>query len=172
MTHLIRTRRTLLFSLLAVSAALLVPSHRASAQASQRGQPTTPFAFTDLGKLHWLEGTWAGTAPGEPTFYERYHFANDSTIEITYFGDSTLSRQTGTGRVYVSVGRIFYTFGAGRWGASHVDDGGIFFVPQVNAHNTLAWKRGSDGEWTATLRAGMTGREHVTVSQMRRLSGR
>ena len=119
-----------------------------------------------------MEGTWVGAAPNEPTFYERYHFANDSTLEITYFGDSTLTRQTDTGRVYLSVGRIFYTFGAGRWGASHVDDSGIYFVPQVNAHSTLACHVVAPGEWTSTLRGGMTGKEHVTVSQMRRMPGR
>jgi hypothetical protein len=150
-----------------------MPLRGARAQASQRGQPTTAFAVADLAKLRWMEGLWLGTEPSEPTFYERYHFANDSTIEITYFGsDSSLTRQTGTGRVYLSVGRIFYTFGAGRWGASHVDDSGIYFVPQVNAHNTLAWHVVSPGEWTSTLRGGMTGKEHVTVSRMRRVSGR
>lgn len=172
MTNFIRTHRTLLFSLLAMSAASFAPLRVAHAQSSQRGQPTTAFAVADLAKLRWMEGTWVGTAPSEPTFYERYHFANDSTLEITYFGDSTLARPTGTGRVYLSVGRIFYTFGAGRWGASQVNADGIYFVPQVNAHNTLAWHVVSPGEWTSTLRGGMTGKEHVTVSQMRRMPGR
>jgi len=92
----------------------------AAAQASQRGQPKTPFGAGDLGKLRWMEGTWKATAPSD-THYERYKFANDSTIEITYFSDSTLSRESGTGRVYLSVGRIYHTFGPGRWGATTVD---------------------------------------------------
>lgn len=159
------------FALLA-AAGSLGSSQAAHAQSSQRGQPTTAFAVADLAKLRWVEGTWVGTAPGQRTFYEKYHFSSDSTLDITYFGDSTMARETGTGRVYLSVGRIFYTFGAGQWGASHVDDSGIYFVPQVNAHNTLAWHYLSPTEWTATLRGGMTGKEHVTVSQMRKLTGR
>src|SRR3954462_9880502 len=90
---------------LAVVGAAMLPS-AAQSQSSQRGQPKTPFAIGDIGKLRWLEGTWKATAPGEREFFERYRFVNDSTIEITYYGDSTFSRETGNGRVYLSVGRV------------------------------------------------------------------
>ncbi|MEP6491057.1 MAG: hypothetical protein ABJF01_00175 [bacterium] len=150
----------------------LVPPRAAHAQASQRGQPTTAFAVTDLAKLRWMEGTWRGAASGEPAFYERYRFTSDSTLDITYFGDSTLARETGTGRVFLSVGRIFHTTGAGRWGASHVNDRGAYFVPQVNAHTTIAWRKVSADAWTATLRGGLSGRERVTVFDMQRVAAR
>ena len=139
------------------------------AQSSQRGQPTTPFASTDFAKLKWLEGTWRGSAPGQDPFYERYHFVNDSTIEISYYRDSTLTRETGTGRVYLTVGRIFHTTGPGRWGATRVDSSGIYFIPQVNARNTFAWAYQSGDSWTATLRSGASGRETVTVYDMKRM---
>src|SRR6185312_3564993 len=113
-----RSTRALLLTVAAL--AIAVPLSSASAQRSQRGQPKTPFALSDLGKLHWLEGTWEGTSPGERTFYERIHFSSDSTVDIAYFMDSTLARQTGSGRVYLSVGRIYHSFGPARWGASHV----------------------------------------------------
>src|SRR5215211_6737130 len=128
------TFRALLVAGITVMSTVL--AREASAQASQRGQPKTPFAAGDLGKLRWMEGTWRATAPNEPTHYERYAFANDSTIEITYYSDSTLSRASGTGRVYLSVGRIYHTFGPGRWGATTVDSSGVYFIPQINAHNT------------------------------------
>ena len=95
-----------------------LPIATAHAQTSQRGQPTTAFAPADLAKLRWLEGSWEGTAPGEPAIYERYHFANDSTIEITYYRDPEFARETGSGRVYLSVGRLYHTFGRGA-GARH-----------------------------------------------------
>src|SRR3954471_5264086 len=88
MTHLSRTALSL-----AVVGAGMLPS-AAHSQASQRGQPKTPFAIADIGKLRWLEGTWKATAPGEREFFERYHFVNDSTIEITYYADSTFTRET------------------------------------------------------------------------------
>lgn len=167
MTH---SFRALIVAAIAVAAVL--PASTARAQSSQRGQPTTPFASSDLGKLRWLEGTWKATAPGEQTFYERYKFANDSTIEITYFNDSTLARETGSGRVYLSVGRIYHTFGPGRWGATTVDSGGVYFVPQTNAHNTFSWSHKSADAWTSTLRTGYSGRERVTVYEMQRVGGK
>ena len=139
------------------------------AQSSQRGQPVTPFATSDFAKLKWLEGTWRGSAAGQEPFFERYRFVNDSTIEISYYRDSTLAHESGTGRVYLTVGRIYHTTGPGRWGATRVDSSGIYFIPQVNARNTFAWAFKSADTWTATLRSGATGRETVTVFEMKRL---
>ena len=163
------TRRTILPLL--VAGALSVLGSSAQAQ-SQRGQPRTPFGTTDFAKLHWLEGTWRGSTPGREPFYERYHFVNDSTAEITYYSDSTLTHQTGEGRVYLTVGRIYHTFGPGRWGATHIDSMGVFFIPQVNAHNTFAWRQSSPDSWTATLRTGLSGHERVTVYTMTRIGAR
>jgi hypothetical protein len=154
-----------------VAGAAILSAGTAHAQ-SQRGQPRTPFATSDFGKLRWLEGTWRGTAAGHEPFYERYHFVNDSTAQITYFNDSTLSRPTGEGRVYLTVGRIYHTFGPGRWGATHVDSSDVFFIPQVNAHNTFAWRRETPDTWTATLRTGLSGHSRVTVYSMTRVGGR
>ena len=140
-----------------------------SAPAQPLRNSSTPFGISDLGKLHWLEGTWRGTSPGESTVYERYHFVNDSTIEITYYSDSALQRSSGSGRVYLTVGRIYHTFGPGRWGASRIDKSGVYFVPQVNARNTFSWAYEGPNMWTATRRSGASGREMVTVYQMRRI---
>ncbi len=149
--------------------AAAVPAASAAAQRSQRGQPTTPFGPSDFSKLRWMEGTWKATAPGEKTYYERYRFANDSTIEITYYSDSTFSQETGTGRVYLSVGRVYHTFGPGRWGATSVDSSGVYFVPQVNAQNSFAWSVHGPNSWTATMRSGSSGRERVTVYTLDRV---
>ena len=161
--------RALLFMLVAVVGLTL--ARPLAAQSSQRGQPKTPFGLSDLGKLRWIEGNWEATSPGEPSYYERYRFVNDSTIEITYFSDPTFSRETGNGRVYLSVGRIYHTFGSGRWGATHVDTSGVYFIPQANARNTFVWTVKSPDVWTATLRTGVSGREKVTVYELRRIKG-
>jgi len=135
---------------------------------AQRGQPRTAFAVSDFAKLRWVEGSWAGTAPGERSYYERCRFVDDTTAEITYYADSAFAHETGTGRLYLTVGRIFYTMGPGRWGATHVDDTKAYFVPQANAQNTYAWSRKSKDEWTATARSGFAGHDRVTVYTMRR----
>ena len=150
------------------AAAVMASPRRSAAQMSARGQPTTAFAVADFAKLRWLEGAWAGKATGARDFFERCHFVSDTSIEITYYTDSTFAHEAGSGRLYLSVGRIFHTMGPGRWGATHVDDDGAYFVPQENAPNSLAWSHRSNDEWTATLRAGFVGRERVTVYHMRR----
>src|SRR5262245_15036128 len=140
-----------------------------SARAQSPSNSGTPFGVSDLAKLRWLEGTWRGTSPGESNTYERYHFVNDSTIEITYYSDPALDRPLGSGRVYLTVGRIYHTFGPNRWVASRIDKSGVYFVPQVNARNTFSWAYEGPSTWTATRRSGASGREMVTVYQMRRM---
>ena len=141
-------------------------------RVSERGQPKTAFSAADFGRLHWLEGAWVGTANGEPTIYERYRISSDSTIDVTYYRDSAFTQQAGTGRVYLAAGRVYHSFGPGRWGATQIDSAGVYFVPQVNAHNTFAWSVVSPDEWTATMRTGLSGRERITVYRMRRVGQR
>lgn len=148
-----------------------IPVSSAAAQASQKGQPKTPFGPKDFGKLRWMEGTWKATSPTEKTYYERYRFTNDSTIDITFYSDSTFSKETGTGKVYLSVGRVYYSFGPGRWGATTVDSSGMYLVPQVNAQNSYAWAFESPNLWTQTLRTGFSGRERVIVYTLGRIRG-
>jgi hypothetical protein len=153
----------------AIAVATATHARDVGAQVSQKGQPKTPFSTEDFRKLRWIEGRWKATSPGEQTYYERCKFVNDSTIEITYYGDSAFARETGSGRVYLSVGRVYHTFGPGRWGATSVDANGIYFIPQDNAHNTFAWNHSSADAWTATIRSGYSGRERVTVFQLERV---
>lgn len=160
--------RTLALAVAVVALAATAPVV-ARAQSSQRGQPKTPFSAADFAKLHWLEGTWSGTAPDESPIYARFHFASDSTLEIAYYRDESFAQPGGTGRVYLTVGRIFHTFGPGRWGASNVDSSGVFFVPQLSTHSSLAWAYQSPDSWTMTQRSGLGGHERVTVYQMRRV---
>jgi hypothetical protein len=165
MRHFSRTL-ALAGAVVALVAAAPVVAH---AQSSQRGQPKTPFSAADFAKLRWLEGAWSGTAADESPIYARFHFATDSTLEIAYYRDESFAQPGGTGRVYLTVGRIFHTFGPGRWGASNVDSSGVFFVPQLATHSSLAWAYQSPDAWTMTQRSGLGGHERVTVYQMRRV---
>jgi hypothetical protein len=136
--------------------------------SAQRGQPRTAFAVADFAKLRWLEGSWAGTAPGERNYYQRCHAVDDTTIDMSFYADSAFTHQTVSGRLYLSVGRIFHSMGPELWGATHVDANSVYFVPQANAQNTYVWTRKSKDEWTATLRSGFAGQDRVTVYTMRR----
>jgi len=136
---------------------------------SQRGQPKTPFSTRDFAKVHWLEGRWVGTAPGESPLYEQFRFVDDSTAEITYYRDPQFTQEAGSGKLYLSVGRVYHTFGPNRWGATHVDADGLFFVPQTNARIDYAWTFVSPDQWTATMRTGVGGHPRVTVYHMERV---
>jgi hypothetical protein len=151
-----------------IGACILGATRVANAQ-SQRGQPKTPFAVADFGKLRWLEGSWEASTAGEPSRYERFHFENDSTVDISYYRDAGFTQPSSTGKLYLSVGRVYHSFGPNRWGATHVDSDGVFFVPQVNAHNTFAWDYKGPDAWTSTMRTGLSGRERVTVWNMKRI---
>ena len=136
---------------------------------AQRGWPTSPFQVSDFKKLHWIEGRWRGSAPGQASFYEQYRFVNDSTLEIIYYGDSSFTSSSGRGRVYLTVGRIYHATGPSLWGASRLDTAGVFFIPQKNASNSVSWSFHSPDQWTATLRSSATGHEQVTIYQMQRI---
>lgn len=169
MTRRVSPRMTRLLRILTLAASCVAaPAVIAQAQTSQRGQPRTPFGTSDFAHLRWLEGSWIGSAPGESPLYERVHFTSDSTAEITFYRDSQFTQSAGTGRLYLTVGRVFHTYGSGRWGAAHLDSTGVFFVPQVNAHDTFEWTYRSPDAWTATHRSGMAGHERVSIYQMRR----
>jgi hypothetical protein len=151
-----------------VIGASLSVSTVATAQ-SQRILPKARFSLADLKKLRWIEGRWSGAAQGQKPFYEQYRFVNDSTLEISYFADSTFGQASGRGRVYLSVGRVFHVSGPSLWGASHIDESGAFFVPERNATNSVSWTFQSPDIWIATLRSSATGQEQVTVYQMHRI---
>jgi hypothetical protein len=140
----------------------------AAAQNPRSGAPRTAFGTPDLAKVKWLQGSWVGTAPGEAPIYQRFEFVNDSTVEITYFRDSAFGQQSGTGRLYLSVGRIYHTFGANRWVATQVDNKGVYLIPQTNARANFSWAYVSPDAWTFTMRTGVGGRQHVTVYDMKR----
>jgi hypothetical protein len=153
----------------AVLAAAVVPTSAAGAQIS-RAQPRTAFGAPDLAKVKWLEGSWAGTADGERSIYQRFKFVDDSTVEITYYRDDKFGQPSGNGRLYLSVGRIYHSFGSNRWVATRIGDEGLYLVPQSTARSNFSWTYVSPDAWTFTMRSGVGGREHVTVYSMKRIS--
>jgi hypothetical protein len=131
-------------------ASLLALTAAPAAAAAQSAPPGT-FTLEQFGELRWIEGSWRGAAQGEAAFYEGYRVVNDSTVEMTYFADSTLARSTGTAVVAFRGGRIVHEAGGAVWAVAAIDSAGWHFVPVERARNRFSWARVSDHAWTAAL---------------------
>ena len=101
--------------------------------------------------LAWLEGTWRGEGVGQPPFWERYRFLNDSTIAIESFTDSTLAGPPETGEVRLRDGLVTTGSGGALWVVTRRDGDAWRFEPVAGARNTFTWRRDADDAWTAVL---------------------
>lgn len=140
----------------AIAAALLLctaaraesqPSPAAARPAAKPAR-VTPEQFA---RLRWLEGTWQGRGADQPPFYERYRLADDSTMLMESFEDSTLARVTSSSRVELRGGQLSNVGDGARWVATQLDAGRVTFAPVEGARNTFIWRRTSADAWTATL---------------------
>jgi hypothetical protein len=120
-----------------------------------RDRPDPPavgrFTPAQFASLRWIEGTWRGRLPDGGAFYERYRFADDSTIVMQAFADSTLTRTSDSGRIVLRDGTVADEGGAARWAATRLDSSGVAFAPIEGATNSFTWMRDRADRWTATL---------------------
>jgi len=116
----------------------------------QSGQPLR-VSVAEFQTLRWLEGTWRGTGGRHP-FYEGYHFQSDTLVRILYFADSTTTRASDSGAVYLRAGVIYHEADGGLWRATRLDSASIAFEPVEQVTNSFTWVRESADAWLATLR--------------------
>jgi hypothetical protein len=105
----------------------------------------------DFARLRWLEGSWRGALPKGGYFYERYHFANDSTIAMQGFPDSTFSVANDSASIVLRGGRVYDRGASSEWIVSRLDSTSVDFSPTRRASNHFTWQRVSNARWTATL---------------------
>jgi acetyl esterase/lipase len=129
------------------------------------------FSRSDFQNLRWLEGAWHGSDGGPSGFYERYHFVDDTTIEIQYFGkDGSFSQMKRKGSVRLLNGAILHRDESSVWAATRIDDKSVHFKPKENASNTFSWEKQSGDLWLARLRIPDTeGKQKEKVYQMKRV---
>ena len=105
--------------------------------------------------LRWLEGTWRGTGGGVPAFAEGYKFANDSTIDISFFADSTAAKVSSTGKIVLTSGQLFYAGNGTEYVATKISPTSVTFVPKgTNGKNQFEWTMNTPTQWTAVLKGG------------------
>lgn len=142
----------------------------ASAGSAVIPKPTAASITSDqFAGLKWLEGYWRGAAPDGPPFYERYAFADDSSIAMYTFSDSTFAAPSDSARVTLRGGVVRDAGNSASWVATRLDSMSVDFAPEWGATNTFTWQK--DGEdWTATIQSGSGSSKAVTVYRMRRVS--
>jgi hypothetical protein len=145
------------------AAAPAAPAPAAPAQAAPPQVTPAQVTPAQFGGLRWLAGTWRGRMPDGKYFYERYAFANDSTIAVSYFADSTLARQSGADSVVLRGGRL----GFDRATAVRVDDTGVDFAMGASGESGFVWSPRGRAGWVATLRGrNAAGRPYTVVYRM------
>lgn len=112
------------------------------------GQPAQVTA-ADFRELRWIVGDWRGSGSGQAAFFERYRFADDSTLVVDSFADSTFAAVTESARFELRAGRLLG--GGGRWAASQVGRRWVTFIPVSRARNVFTWRYDSRDRWTALL---------------------
>src|SRR5262245_30242565 len=103
-----------------------------------------PEAFA---QLRWIEGTWVGTVPNGGSFYETYHFINDSTIEMHGYSDAALTQKGDSTLIEYRGGQIR---NAGGWVVTAIDTAGYHFQSTDGSHGPYTWKK-TGGGWLATV---------------------
>jgi hypothetical protein len=124
------------------------------------------FSPADFALLRWIEGDWRGQIASGGYFYERYRFADDSTIAMRGFEDSTFKRPNDSATIVFRGGVVTDRGPKARWSATRLDAKGIDFAPVQGATNRFSWNLESADKWTAAI---LPARGNPTVYQMERV---
>jgi hypothetical protein len=125
------------------------------------------YALADFAKLRYLEGTWRGTMPNGKSFYESYHFINDSTIKKGGHTDSTFAVKSDSSLIMFRNGAVLDS-GTVVSTVDKLDSTVADFRTSPTYHFT--WTRESNDAWTARLFSKQSGAEQVTTYPMKRLT--
>lgn len=106
-----------------------------------------------LRQMPWLLGTFrGGGADGtvQEPFYERYSLADDSTLVVESFKDSTLTGAIDTTR-YEQRRDSLTNPGTSRYVAIAISADSVTFGPLAGVKNGFTWRKGDDRAWTAVI---------------------
>jgi len=106
-----------------------------------------------LKQMPWLLGTFRGTGVEGTTqapFYERYSLADDSTLIVESFKDSTLTGAIDTTR-YEARRDSLSNPGTSRYLATSISADSVTFGPLVGVQNGFTWRKGDASSWIAVI---------------------
>lgn len=123
---------------------------------SESASVVAPKAPRDaLMHMRWILGTFRGAGDegtAQEPFYERYSLADDSTLVVESFKDSSLTGAIDSTRFELRGDSLSNRAGGPRWTAGKVSADSVTFVPRERAHNSFTWRRGGDESyWMAVI---------------------
>ena len=125
------------------------------------------FATADFARLRYLEGTWRGTMPNGQSFYESFHFLDDSTALQGTHTDSTFRKKSDSSRIVFRGGAVYDSGGTVSI-AEKLDSTVIDFRTSPTYHFT--WTKTGADAWTAQLMSrNADGTDRVTIYPMKRV---
>ena len=147
-----------------------------ASSASPSAAPTVTAARVPAGALRqvpWLLGSFRGRGEGatvQEPFYERYSLADDSTLIVESFKDSTLTGAIDTSRYEVRRDSLA-SVGERRYVATVVTADSLVFGPLVGVRNAFTWRRGDDNtSWVAVITpssGGAAAQRHYRMVRMK-----
>jgi hypothetical protein len=164
---------------LAASALLALAPRGGHAQTPSAGTAAVPTAARlgarDLVRLRWIVGDWRGVGTAGTTqapFYERYRLADDSTLIMEGFADSTFRRATETTRYELRAGQLASAGGGTRWTAVRLDSLGVEFAVLPGARPGFRWERAPRAgarprSWQATILSAGGRQRHYRLDRLR-----
>jgi hypothetical protein len=126
------------------------------------------FALADFQMLRYLEGVWKGTDQGN-SFYESYHFVNDSTILQANHTDSTFKTKSDSALIMFRNGAVIDSGfrGGVMYAAEKLDSSIVDFRASPTYHFT--WEPAGKDAWKATIHSKQpTGVDSIKVYPMKR----
>ena len=153
-----RASRAVLFALALATAAPAVVG--AQPPRTPRAPTAARLSVRDLARLRWIVGDWRGMGAdgtSQAPFFERYRFADDSTLLVESFADSTWRTVTETARWELRGGRLANAGTGAQWMAVRLDARAVDFAPVARARNSFRWARVNGdkaaraAEWRATI---------------------
>jgi hypothetical protein len=133
----------------AVFAALAAPLALPAQKPDSSGKTELVVGRDDFQQLRWLAGTWRGEGEGQPVYYVRNRFLDDSTIASETFADSKFKMLKESMRLELRNHRVTTRGGRGQWVVTSLDSGSAAFRHLTGAVDDFVWQHREGDQWIA-----------------------
>lgn len=139
----------------AISIVVLTGVTAGRAVAQQQPAPTSKSELVvgrdDFQQLRWIAGRWRVESAGVPAAFERYRFADDSTLVVERFSDNKFRSPSSTVRYELRGHRVTTSGGPVSWILTGLGRTNAAFRTTTGTPTEAIWRQHDDDEWIAVL---------------------